>query len=280
MPLMGSYERRVSTPREFSELMAVTPRRAIAWPSLPASGSLTVGEYGDAIAAVPRDQGASSPAVALMSWANPIAPLEVDPDRNVLAEQRNDIIAALQRDRHEDAIRHLLHGILWELSGFDSASVTDILVAAGDGQVTYAGHRLGWALADTDLDMNVNPAVALWRELLSRDLPPDAYLGFGRMAINARISDNDWLTLTEATARMTDGRLDEPDRVAEPAGRTPADPRSARIIAHLLADDPKPWDLQQIGAVELEVLNLATGKVATELRERLLDRGFHQALGS
>lgn len=69
-----------------------------------------------------------------------------------------------------------------------------------------------------------------------------------------------------------------PTRVAERAGQTPTDPRAALIIARLMADDPPPWDLQRIGALGLEVLPMVTdGDAATDLRERLLERGFHDA---
>src|SRR4051794_31668467 len=43
---------------------------------------------------------------------------------------------------------------------------------------------------------------------------------------------------------------------------------------------PTSWDLQRIGAVGLEVLTATTGDTTDELRERLLERGFHEALGT
>jgi hypothetical protein len=63
-------------------------------------------------------------------------------------------------------------------------------------------------------------------------------------------------------------------------GAYPPTPRTARIITALLTDDPKPWDLQNVGAVGLQVLAAATCDTAAELRERLLERGFHEAVGS
>jgi hypothetical protein len=116
--------------------------------------------------------------------------------------------------------------------------------------------------------------------LLSRELPAAVYAGFGWMAINPHVADDDWLSLTEATTSATAGAIDEPNRVAERASRAPADPRAARIIAALLADDPKPWDLQRIGEIGLRVLPEATSEAATDLRERLLERGFYEALDS
>jgi hypothetical protein len=202
------------------------------------------------------------------------------PFRYLLIEQREAIVAALEREHHEDAARHLLHGLLWKVPGFEPAAVADILVAVGDREVSYAGRWLGWELADADLELDIAPALDLWREFLSRPLPRAAYSGFGWMAINPHIDDDDWLTLTEATIRATSGFVDESVDVAERASRAPADPRAARIIAGLLADDPKPWYLQRIGALGLEVLAAATGDTATELRERLVERGFYEALES
>lgn len=119
-----------------------------------------------------------------------------------------------------------------------------------------------------------------WRDLLDRDLASDAYLGFGWMAVASRLGDEDWLTLTEATLSKTEGNFEEPNRVAERAGGTPTDPRSVRILTHLLSGEPKPWDLQRIGAVGLQILPDAVGETARDLRERLLERGFFEARGS
>lgn len=98
-------------------------------------------------------------------------------------------------------------------------------------------------------------------------------------AINEHLADNDWLTLIEETASAAAGALDKPDRIAQRAARAPGDPRAAHTITALLGNDPKPWDLQRIGDAGLEVLPSATGNAARELRERLLERGFHEALG-
>ncbi|WP_156028186.1 hypothetical protein [Candidatus Solirubrobacter pratensis] len=201
-------------------------------------------------------------------------------DRDLAIEQRDAIVAALGRRRHEEAVQHLLLGLQHELPGYDVHTVAEALVEAGDREVSYAGQWLGWGLADAGLDVRVATPLALWRELVGRGLPSAAYAGFGWTAINEHIADDDWLTLIEETARAAAGVLDEPDRIAERAARVPGgDPRGARIITALLGDDLKPWDLQRIGAAGLSILPSAAGDVARELRERLLERGFHEALG-
>lgn len=181
--------------------------------------------------------------------------------------------------RREDAIRHLLHGLLWKVDGYDPESLAALLATAGDSAASFAGQWLGWALADVGDEVDLGPVVEFWRNLLDRDLAPDGYLGFGWMAVAPRLSNEDWLTLTEATLSKTKGELEEPERVAERAGRTPGDPRSARILTHLLSGEPKPWDLQRIGAVGLQILPHADGETAPDLRERLLERGFFEARG-
>jgi hypothetical protein len=98
------------------------------------------------------------------------------------------------------------------------------------------------------------------------------------MAVNHHLDNDQWLTLTEDTAVATAGVLDEPYRVAERAGQTPSDRRAAKIVAQLLDDDPAPWDVRRIGEVGLDVLRAATGPPREDLRERLLERGFHPAV--
>jgi hypothetical protein len=200
------------------------------------------------------------------------------PTRDLLTEQREEIVTALGRERHEEAVGHLLNGLLWEVPGLEPIAIADILVAAGDREISYAGRWLGWELADESLALDIAPALDLWRELLSRDLPPTAYAGFGWMAVNPHIPDDDWLTLTDTTVQATAGVIDEPGRVAERATHAPDDPRAARIIAALLAAGPKSWDIQRIGVLGLQVLLEATGDAGAELRERLLGRGFYEAL--
>jgi hypothetical protein len=95
----------------------------------------------------------------------------------------------------------------------------------------------GWAVAETD-DIDLAPVTEVWRELLDRRLDAAAYRGFGWMAVNDRLEEDSWLTLTQETAAVTAGALDEADRVAERAAQSPADPRAAVIIVRLLEDDP------------------------------------------
>jgi hypothetical protein len=218
--------------------------------------------------AAPGDLGRATFELYL-EWGDPYEPM--------LLEQRDRIIAALSGDHSDAATQHLLHGLLWKLPGYEVETVCDILVQAGSRHISYGGRWLGRGLAEAE-KIDQTPAAALWRELLERGLDADAYAGFGWMAVNHHLDNEEWLTLTDDTATATAGVVDEPYRVAERAGQTPSDPRAARIIAQLLGDDPAPWDVSRIGEVGLEVLRAATGPPREALRERLLERGFHAAV--
>lgn len=201
-----------------------------------------------------------------------------DLDREIVTEQREAIVAALGGARRDEAVQVLVLGLRDGLAGYELAAVAGALVGAGDEAVAHAGRWMGWGLAEAGEDADVAPLLALWRELLGRDLGVSALASFGCTAVNTHLPDDEWLELIEATIRATGGVLDEPDHVAERAARRPDDPRTARVIAGLLADDPRPWDLERIGTVGLAVLASAAGEDARELRERLLERGFHEAL--
>ena len=65
------------------------------------------------------------------------------PNRDLAIEQRDAIVAALGRARHEEAVQHLLLGLQHELPGYDLEIVAGGLVDAGDREVSYAGQWIG-----------------------------------------------------------------------------------------------------------------------------------------
>jgi hypothetical protein len=195
----------------------------------------------------------------------------------LLEEQRDRFVSALSGPSAEHARVHVLHGLLWEVSGYSPAEVCDALMDAGANQQSEAAHWLGWALADADVDLG--PAVALWREVLSRELAPEAHYGWGWFAINDRLDDGTWLDLTLQTVERTGGDLDESARVAERASRSPDDDRALQLVAALLEGNAPLWDIDRIGAIGLELLagESNSPEVRQQLRERLLERGFNDA---
>ena len=208
-----------------------------------------------------------------LEWGRPTAEL--------LRDQRDRIIAALSGDTAEFALRHVLHGLFWELPSYTPAHVRELL--ADDPELfSEAARSLALALTEDDEDSSgppAGPALALWREALEAGLPADAYAGWGSFAFADKVSDDDWLELTLRTAAIPSVNLAEPDQIAERAERMTSDDQVLELLAFLLGAEPKAWELEPIGEVGLRLLRSATGSpsVRRELRERLLERGFNEA---
>lgn len=201
------------------------------------------------------------------------------PEKTILTEQRERVIDSLQGSKAEFALRHLLHGLAWDVESFGPADVAEIL--AGYPQLfSEAARTLGIELRELDgPSAELDRATDLWLEALARELPAEAYGGWGWFAINDHLEDSTWLDLTLQTAMREGVNLAEPEEIAERAERLLPDPRVLRLVSLLLDADPKAWELEQIGAVGLRLLGSDVGdqKVRDELRERLLERGFHDA---
>jgi hypothetical protein len=201
------------------------------------------------------------------------------PEKTILTEQRERVIDSLRGAKAEFALRHLLHGLAWGLEGFGPADVADIL-AGHPALFSEAARTLGIELRELDgPSAELDRAIDLWREALGRELPAEAYGGWGWFSINEHLDDSTWLNLSLQTAARERVNLAEPEEIAERAERLLPDPRVLRLVSLLLDADPKAWELEQIGAVGLRLLGSRVGdqEVRNELRERLLERGFHDA---
>jgi hypothetical protein len=202
------------------------------------------------------------------------------PTTELLRDQHDRIATALVGETAEFALRHVLHGLFWELPGYAAADVRDLLA---DKPELFSDTARSLALALNENDESPGPppgpALALWREVLAAGLPADAYAGWGWFVIVDKIDDHEWLELTLRTAALPSVNLAEPDRIAERAEGMAPDDRVFELLALLLGADPKAWELERIGAVGLRLLRSATGSppVRRELRERLLERGFNEA---
>ena len=172
-----------------------------------------------------------------------------------------------------------MHGLLWRVPGYGPAEVLDLLQDHGVEQTSEAGHWLGWALGQGE-DAEIEPGVGLWEVALDRDLAPEAYSGWGWWATVDLLDDDRWLALTEQMLQRTGGNVMEPDRIAARAGRNPDDSRALRIVALLLEGEPPLWDLGKIGDAGLSLLasHPAGSSEWSDLRDRLVERGFHEAL--
>lgn len=205
------------------------------------------------------------------------------PTSELLADQRHRIAAALDGAEAESALRHLIHGLFWEMHDYSPADVCELLKDKPD-LFSEAARSLALALAEEDDDSAgppPAPALALWREALDADLPAAAYAGWGFFAHAANVQDQDWLELTLRTAAIRSVNLLEPDEIAERAEAMQAEARVLKLVGLLLGADPRAWELERIGAVGLRLLRSGLGSTSArdELRERLLERGFNEAAG-
>jgi hypothetical protein len=223
-------------------------------------------------AAAPEGLGELTFAIYL-EWGRPSAEL--------LGDQRARIVAALDGEGAEFALRHLIHGLFWELPDYAAGDVCDLLATRPE-RFSEAARALALALGEDDGNSPgppPGPALALWCAALDTDLPATAYTGWGFFAHADDVDQEKWLELTLRTAAISRVDLAESDEIAERAeSLAPAD-RVLELIGLLLAADPKAWELERIGAVGLRLLRAGFGPEAArrELRERLLERGFNEA---
>jgi hypothetical protein len=201
------------------------------------------------------------------------------PEKTIMTEQRERLIDSLKGSKAEFALRHILHGLAWDVEGFGPADVADLLTSSPE-LFSEAARTLGIELRELDgPSPELDRAADVWREALARELPAEAYGGWGWFAINEHLGDSTWLDLTLQTAARVGVNLAEPEEIAERAERLMPDSRVLRLVSLLLDADPKAWELEQIGAVGLRLLRSGVGdrEERNELRERLLERGFHDA---
>jgi hypothetical protein len=203
------------------------------------------------------------------------------PSTELLHDQRARIFAALDGEGAEFALRHLIHGLFWELSDYAPGDVCDLLAMRPE-RFSEAARALALALGEDDGNPPgppPGPALALWRAALDTDLPVTAYTGWGFFAHAEGVDQEHWLELTLRTAAISRVDLAEPDEIAERAENSAPADRVLELLGLLLAADPKAWELERIGAVGLRLLRAGFGPEAArrELRERLLERGFNEA---
>jgi hypothetical protein len=203
------------------------------------------------------------------------------PSIALLHDQRARIVAALDGEGGEFALRHLIHGLFWELSDYAPGGICDLLATRPE-RFSEAARALALALGEDDEESPgppPGPALKLWRAALDTDLPATAYTGWGFFAHADGVDQEQWLELTLRTAAIPRVDLAEPDEIAERAEKSAPADRVLELLGLLLAADPKAWELERIGRVGLRLLRAGFGpeEARRELRERLLERGFNEA---
>lgn len=208
-----------------------------------------------------------------LEWGGPSAPF--------LTEHRDLYQAALGRVP-DHARRHLLHALIWGLEGYDPAAVLEMLIGAGDEQISEAVNWLAFG-AFHQPEMSIEPAIGFLQLALQRGLPASTYESVGWLSRVERIDSDTWLDLTLAAVEAAEGQLAQADAVAERAAKHPGDERAIRIVAGLLDADVKLWHLEDIGRAGLQLLNSgdsASQSARDDLREQLLKREFFDALST
>jgi hypothetical protein len=184
-------------------------------------------------------------------------------------------------DRVPDHVRrHLLHALIWGLDSYDPAAVLDMLIGAGEDQVSQAVNWLAFG-AFHQPEMPLGHAIDFLQLALQRGLPASAYESIGWISRVERVDSDTWLDLTLSAVEAAHGQLAQADDVAERAAKHSSDERAIRIVAGLLDGDIKLWHLEDIGRVGLQLLNSgdsATKVARDDLREQLLKREFFDAL--
>jgi len=93
------------------------------------------------------------------------------------------------------------------------------------------------------------------------------------------IDEARWLELTEATIRITEGKLDLASKVAERCRDAQPSPAGLRILATLLGHGDI-WEQHHVDSIGVEAVRSAldhglVGEAVEQLRERLIQRGRH-----
>lgn len=174
---------------------------------------------------------------------------------------------------------HILHGMLWDVDGYDPPTVVNKLAAVSDTAISDAAQWLAFAVTrSTGLDPG--PIRAFWGSAVRTGLPSKQYEGFGQFALAEEFGDEAWLDLSLATARLCSSGLAFPEQVAQRAAERADDPRALRLIAAVLHSKLELWQVFEVGRLGAELLR-TTGTSDTaakaELRERLLEREFYEA---
>ena len=173
---------------------------------------------------------------------------------------------------------HILHGMLWDVDGYDPATVVNKLALVSDTAVSDAAQWLASAVTrSTGLDFG--PIQDFWGSAARTELPSKQYEGFGQFALAEALDDEAWLDLSLATARLCSSGLAFPEHVAQRGAKHADDARALRLIAALLHSKLELWQVFEVGRLGVEVFR-TTGtsdtEAKTELQERLLEREFYE----
>jgi len=173
---------------------------------------------------------------------------------------------------------HVMHGMLWELDGYEAGTVVTKLAAVSGTAVSGAAGWLGMAAARSP-DLDLKPAARFWEAALRTDLPAEQYEGFGHFAVVEELDDETWLDLVLPTAQVCTPGLALAGENARRAATHPDDARALRLVAALLRSRLEAWEIFNVGRTGLELFRTtgtADSDAIAELQERLLECEFYE----
>lgn len=196
------------------------------------------------------------------------------PNRWVLEHHRALVRDAVVRGA-DRSIDWFIIAMLRAVPGYEPHDCVAFLRSAS--RLSAAGEMLGRILSETPPETELlDRATDFWSSAIAGGSPEDLH-GFGWMAEVAELTDSSWGPLTLETLKVTGGRSDWSNAVAERASQMDDLDTALAIMDHLVRGEPDHWDLRRIIEHATHLIQRAselTGTPAHErLRTALLERG-------
>jgi len=175
----------------------------------------------------------------------------------------------------DQALEHVVVGMLWGVPGYEPETLVPVLAAAD--RLSAAGEDLGRLLQHGHPEQELLELARLfWEQSLtsgSRSLA-----GFGWMAEVEALEDATWLQLTRRTLEALAGVLDWSKAVADRAGEAAPSAESLDVLNLLVRMPGEPWQQRSVGETALTARDRAGALRDTpeyrRLDSALRERGF------
>ncbi len=200
-----------------------------------------------------------------------------------LYENYRTRIAAAALDKVPSAVALPLIGYLWDLEKFTIASVLGGYHSNVD-VLRETAEEIASLVSDAEADEPMlNHALKFWDGMLDgagSTVPKAALAGAGRWVYVDKVNDEELLPRLERTVLHTGGVIDFETEVADRCRDAQPNATALRIL-RLIQGHGDPWERDHVGDIAIEALVAAaghdTGPEFNELRDRLLELGYHAA---
>ena len=197
------------------------------------------------------------------------------PNAWLLENFRDEIRSAVERNVN-NALKHLLIAMIWEIPGYSAHDNVAFLRRSPD-LASRSGEALGRLLHNGEPEQRfLEITSAFWRTMLQQTTG-NALLGFGWLSMVEELDSEVWADLTLKTLEATRGRIDWSHRVAERVAASPPTPTGLAIMNKLVRGQHDPWGSRGIIDQAVRIVDAARDLSATEefqrLHNALLERG-------